>query len=182
MFHYLLNEIIFIRKIRTVLILYKENLSPLKQNTSSHQSAYISNIHVGQYVTLCAIWYHLYKSKNVKNTHGWVPPFTNLLKVTLFHVCFHVFKIILNCTNGTKSLNRSHIDWKNHGSSASFCFIYLTNMNYDTNLLKSHSKIHFDLTCNSIFPPFLDKNFELMQWCSLSVNQKHSMQAMIKLT
>ena len=137
---------------------------------------------VGQYVRLCAIWYHLYKSKNVKNTHGWVPPFTNLLKVTLFHVCFHVFKIILNCTNGTKSLNRSHIDWKNHGSSASFCFIYLTNMNYDTNLLKSHSKIHFDFTCHSIFPPFFDKNFELMQWCSLSVNQKHLMQAMIKLT
>ena len=24
----------------------------------------------GHYVMLCAIWYHLYKLKNVKNTHG----------------------------------------------------------------------------------------------------------------
>ena len=45
----------------------------------------------------CAIWYHLYNLKNVKNTHG---------GVTLLHACFSRF---LNCTSGTKSRNGSHI-------------------------------------------------------------------------
>ena len=39
---------------------------------------------------LCAIWYHLYNLKNVKNTYE-----GKLLKVTLHHVCFTRF---LNCT------------------------------------------------------------------------------------
>ena len=46
------------------------------------------------YVTLCAIWYHLYNLKNVKNTHRGVLLLVNfaaLLKVTLLHGCFHVF-------------------------------------------------------------------------------------------
>ena len=47
--------------------------------------------------------------KNVKNTHGGVLllvyPAT-LLKVTLLHGCFSDF---LNCANGTKSRNASHI-------------------------------------------------------------------------
>ena len=62
----------------------------------------------------CAIWYHLYNLKNVKNTHGRVlllvklqaKPAT-LLKVTLVHGCFSRF---LNCRNGAKSRNASHID------------------------------------------------------------------------
>ena len=49
----------------------------------------------------CAIWYHLYNLKNVKNTYGGV-----LLFVTILHGCFSRF---LNCTNGTKSPNASHI-------------------------------------------------------------------------
>ena len=44
----------------------------------------------------CAIWYHLYNLKK---------PAT-LLKLTLLHGCFSRF---LNCTNGTKSRNASHI-------------------------------------------------------------------------
>ena len=43
----------------------------------------------------CPIWYHLYNSKNVKNTNEGV---LLLLKVTLPHGCFLCF---LNCTNGT---------------------------------------------------------------------------------
>ena len=39
---------------------------------------------------LYAIWYHLYNLKNVKNTHGGV-------------------LLLVNCTNGTKSRNASHI-------------------------------------------------------------------------
>ena len=39
---------------------------------------------------LCAIWYHLYNFKNTKNTHGGV---LLLVKVTLLHGCFHIFKI-----------------------------------------------------------------------------------------
>ena len=49
----------------------------------------------------CAIWYHFYNLKNVKNTHGGV-----LILVTLFHGCLSRF---FNCTNGTKSRNASHI-------------------------------------------------------------------------
>ena len=52
----------------------------------------------------CSIWYHLYNLKNVKSTHGGV---LLLLKVTLLHGCFSHF---LNCTNGTKSHNTSHIN------------------------------------------------------------------------
>ena len=52
----------------------------------------------------CSIWYHLYNLKNVKSTHGGV---LFLLKVTLLHGCFSRF---LNCTNGTKSHNTSHIN------------------------------------------------------------------------
>ena len=49
----------------------------------------------------CAIWYHLYNLKNVKNTHGGV-----LLLVKLLHGCFSRF---LNSTNGIKSRNAPHI-------------------------------------------------------------------------
>ena len=52
---------------------------------------------------LCAIWYHLYNVKNMKNTHGEVL----LLKVSLLHGYFSRF---LNCGNGTKTRKASHID------------------------------------------------------------------------
>ena len=45
---------------------------------------------------LCAIWYHLYNLKNVKNVHA------ILLNVILLHGRFPSF---LNCANGTKSRN-----------------------------------------------------------------------------
>ena len=65
----------------------------------------------------CAIWYHLYNLKNVKNIHGEVlllvkmqakkkPP--TLLRVTLLHGWFSCF---LNCTNGNKSRKASYIDY-----------------------------------------------------------------------
>ena len=50
----------------------------------------------------CAIWYHLYNLKHVKNV---LQPAT-LLKVTLLHGCYSRF---LNCTNGTKLRKASHI-------------------------------------------------------------------------
>ena len=83
----------------------------------------------------CAIWYHLYNLKNVKNTHGVVLLLVKLqafpriqteyeevlrislysvqirekacilLKVTLLHGC----TMFLNCTNGTKWRNASRI-------------------------------------------------------------------------
>ena len=54
------------------------------------------------YVMRCAIWYHFYNLRNVKNTLGGV-----LLAVKLLlHGCFSRF---LNCTNGIKSRNASHI-------------------------------------------------------------------------
>ena len=50
---------------------------------------------------LCAILYHLYNSKNVKNTHGGV--------LLIHHGCFSRF---LNCTNGTKSCKDQKKFWK----------------------------------------------------------------------
>ena len=55
----------------------------------------------------CAIWYHLYNLKNVKNTHGGV--LLLVLKVTLLHGCFSRF---LNCTNGTKLRKASHMIYR----------------------------------------------------------------------
>ena len=57
----------------------------------------------------CAIWYHLYNVKNLKNTHEGVLQPATLLKLTLLHGCFSRF---LNCTNGTKSRNASHMKLK----------------------------------------------------------------------
>ena len=46
----------------------------------------------------------VYSLKNVENTHGGV--LILVLKVTLLHGCFSHF---LNCTNGTKLRNASHV-------------------------------------------------------------------------
>ena len=55
----------------------------------------------------CAIWYHLYNLKNVKNTNGGVLLLVKLqASITLFHGFFSRF---LNCTNGTKSRNASNM-------------------------------------------------------------------------
>ena len=67
-------------------------------------------IQVKIYVLCCAIWYHLYNFKNVRNTHGRVLLLVNFIKSNTPHGCF------LNCTNctwyhtnGTKSCNTPHI-------------------------------------------------------------------------
>ena len=57
---------------------------------------------------LCAIWYHFYNLRNVKNTNRGVfllLPAT-LRKVALPHVCFSRF---LNCTNDTEFYNASQV-------------------------------------------------------------------------
>ena len=56
-------------------------------------------------VMFCAIWYHVYNLKNVKNIHGGVLLLVTWLKLTLLHGCFSHF---LNCTNGTKLRKASH--------------------------------------------------------------------------
>ena len=76
-------------------------------------------------VMRCAIWYHLYNLKNVKNTHGGVLILVKLqasslqLKLILLHRCFLRF---LNCTNGTKSRNAPHIIHANKDIFPSFSF------------------------------------------------------------
>ena len=54
----------------------------------------------------CAIWYHLYNLKKVKNTHGGI--LILVLKLTLLHGCFSRF---LNCANDTKSRNAPHMEY-----------------------------------------------------------------------
>ena len=55
------------------------------------------------------IWYYLHNSKNVKNTQGGVlilvklqASAATLLKLTLDHWCFHVFKIVQMVPNRAK--------------------------------------------------------------------------------
>ena len=55
--------------------------------------------------TLCAIWYHLYNTKNMKNTFGGMLLLVKL-QVTFNHPCFSCF---LNYTNGTKSSKASQL-------------------------------------------------------------------------
>ena len=65
-------------------------------------------IKISLYMRLCAIWYHLYNLKNLKNTNGGVLLLVKLqalLKVTLLHECFPHFK---NCANVTKSRKASY--------------------------------------------------------------------------
>ena len=78
-----------------------------------------------------SIWYHLYNLKNVKNTHRGVLPLVNLqpatlLKVTLLHWCFSRF---LNCRNGTKSRNASHINIIKHKKNQEVHLLDLININ-----------------------------------------------------
>ena len=64
---------------------------------------------VEKYVMFCAIWYHLYNLKNIKNTNGGVLHLVRLqalLQITLLHGCFSGF---LNCTNGTNLRNASRM-------------------------------------------------------------------------
>ena len=66
----------------------------------------------------CAIWYHLYNLKNVKNTHGGVLLVAcNFTKANIPPWVF--LKSFLNCTNGTKRITNvsstsvSQIIWFN---------------------------------------------------------------------
>ena len=65
------------------------------------------------FVMFCAIWYHLYNFKNVKNSHGRVLPLVNSrLKVCNFtksNTPPWVFSCFLNCTNDTKSRNNASL-------------------------------------------------------------------------
>ena len=81
--------------------LFKETEHPYNLRSDHTVRTYI--VKTLQYVVFCAIWYHLYDLKNVKNTHEGV---LLLLKVALLHGCFSRF---LNCTNGTKSRNAPHM-------------------------------------------------------------------------
>ena len=68
----------------------------------------------------CAIWYHLYNLKNVKNTHGRVlhlevSAFSLQLKVKLFHVCFSRFLIVQIIANRATH----HILWQSFKSTVS---------------------------------------------------------------
>ena len=63
-------------------------------------------------VMRCAIWYHLYNFKNLKNTHGGVLISVKLLaeacNFTKINTPPLVFLRFLNCTNGTKPRKVPH--------------------------------------------------------------------------
>ena len=74
---------------------------------------------------LCAIWYHLYNLKDVKNSHGGVLLLAKLqakaCNFTKRNTAPWVFSCFLNCINSTKSRKGSHISTVprlvRHGSS-----------------------------------------------------------------
>ena len=57
-----------------------------------------------KYEVICAIWYHLYNLKNLKNTNGGVPLLVKLqasaCNFTEINTPPRVFFSFLNCTNG----------------------------------------------------------------------------------
>ena len=59
----------------------------------ARKKIYTNASELRQYVVRCAIWYHLYNLKDVKNTHGGVLSLVpaTLLKSTLLHECFSRF-------------------------------------------------------------------------------------------
>ena len=65
------------------------------------------------YETLCAIWYHLYNLKNVKNNRRGVFLSVNLQAqaciFTKSNVPPWVFSHVLSCNNGNKLRKASHI-------------------------------------------------------------------------
>ena len=60
------------------------------------------------YEMLCAVWYHLYNLKNVKNADGGVLLLVKL-QVTKSNTPPWAFLTFFNCTNGTKLRQASHI-------------------------------------------------------------------------
>ena len=60
-------------------------------------------------VVLCAIWYRLYNSKNVKDTHGGVSPLSEFNLTKSSTPPWLLFSYFLNCRNGTKSCKAPQI-------------------------------------------------------------------------
>ena len=98
----------FVKHVTSLFETYIEHENVLYNNVSYKN---VIQQCVIQYMVRCAIWYHLHDFKNVKNIHGGVlilvklKPAT-LLNLTFLHECFSRF---LNCANGTKLHNASHI-------------------------------------------------------------------------
>ena len=83
------------------------DLFPVFQNTSKTTNAYL--VYTTSYVMRCTIWHHLHNLKNVKNTNGGVCLFASVCNFTKSNIPPWVFSCFLNCTNGTKTRNASHI-------------------------------------------------------------------------
>ena len=115
---------------------------------------------------LCAIWYHWYNLKNVKSTHGGVLKPVTLLKLTLLHGCLSRF---LNCTNGTKLRNTSHLcDYYFHNFCRHFInpfyatFLFLHPLKTSKNLWFSDIFRRYrkrSVTCNGLKTTYIQRNF-----------------------
>ena len=65
------------------------------------------NIYINE--TLCAVWYHFYNLKTVKNTDVGLLLLVKLQDATLLKVTLQqYFSRVLNCTNGTEPRKASH--------------------------------------------------------------------------
>ena len=80
---------------------------------------------------LCAIWYHLYNLKNMRNTHGGELLLVKLQAPAFLHECFSRF---LTYENDTKSRKASHIIGFNN-SFKGFCN-YKSKFKIDSKVMK----------------------------------------------
>ena len=56
----------------------------------------VNNKNMKQFVTLCAIWYHVYNFKNVNNTLGGVLLFSKVTDCNLHHVLTFIVQMVPN--------------------------------------------------------------------------------------
>ena len=94
----------WIRRDTPYLSVFSPNAWKCRINSDQNNSEYGYFLcmlnHSQLFVMRCAIWYHLYNIKNVKNIHGAVLLLGNFTKSNTTPWVFFTF---LNCTNGTKS-------------------------------------------------------------------------------
>ena len=121
----------------------------------------------------CAIWYHLYNVRNVRNTHGGVLLLAKLLlvKVTFLYGCFSRFS---NCTHyGTKPRKTSQIQ----GAS-----IYLNNCHVCIRPQRKNKGKNISLFDYNDYNKASNKNIKYGVWDQLRNNESQKQYQMYLLS
>ena len=106
------------------------------------------------------MWYHLYNFKNVKNTNGGVLLLLQMQAFTKSNTPLWVFLRFLNCSDGNKSRNASHM-FICSTSSRDETFHQGERIFYLINTISPHEKSNFDSEVELI--ELLGKSFLLLK-------------------